>query len=233
LRDSPSQPEMLSPSGSLGFVVGKESPRRSKSSAAAWKLAKPLPEARRWLPQALACWWLSSLYLPHYRFLWKWTDRLAVNVQKSRGRGRRKAGLRQKRRAFSFSNRALLNFEKLKAEECDDFDTLGVCAPAAAAGRCLDRTEAKRRTTAAGSPKGERSESIDRIGGFFDRITESERSGERLPWAARRVSIANQFAGGTGWGTGMFGFEPFEGAGGWRETNLFRFRGLAQMIPAS
>jgi hypothetical protein len=31
----------------------------------------------------------------------------------------------------------------------------------------------------------------------------------------------------------MFGFEQFEGAGGWRETNLFRFRGLAQVIPAS
>jgi hypothetical protein len=31
-------------------------------------------------------------------------------------------------------------------------------------GGFLDRTEAKRRTTAAGSPKGERSESIDRIG---------------------------------------------------------------------
>jgi hypothetical protein len=41
------------------------------------------------------------------------------------------------------------------------------------------------------------------------------------------------FSGGTGWGTGMFGFEQFEGAVGWRETNLFRFRGLAQVIPAS
>jgi hypothetical protein len=29
----------------------------------------------------------------------------------------------------------LLNFKKLKAEECDDFDTLGVCAPAAGRGR--------------------------------------------------------------------------------------------------
>jgi hypothetical protein len=31
----------------------------------------------------------------------------------------------------------------------------------------------------------------------------------------------------------MFGFEQFEGGGGWRETNLFRFSGLAQVIPAS
>ena len=33
---------------------------------------------------------------------------------------------------------------------------------------------------------------------ILDRMTESERSGERLPTAARRVSIANQFAGWTG-----------------------------------
>jgi hypothetical protein len=32
-------------------------------------------------------------------------------------------------------------------------------------------------------------------GDFLDRMTESERSGERLPAAARRVSIANQFSG--------------------------------------
>ena len=62
----------------------------------------------------------------------------------------------------------------------------GVCL--GGSGVFLDRTEAKRRKTAVGSPKGENSESIYRIGGFFDRITESERSGERLPLAARRVS---------------------------------------------
>jgi hypothetical protein len=58
-----------------------------------------------------------------------------------------------------------------------------------------------------------RSSNKEKAGDFLDRMT--------------------GFAGGTGWGTGMFGFEPFEGAGGWRETNLFRFRGLAQVFPAS
>jgi hypothetical protein len=39
---------------------------------------------------------------------------------------------------------------------------------------------------------------------FLDRRTESERSGERLLQAARRVSGANQFAGYTGGFTGCW-----------------------------
>jgi hypothetical protein len=52
-------------------------------------------------------------------------------------------------------------------------------------------------------------------------------------WGGFLDRICRIFQEITGWGTGMFGFEQFEGAGGWRETNLFRFRGLAQVIPAS
>jgi hypothetical protein len=40
---------------------------------------------------------------------------------------------------------------------------------------------------------------------FLDRRTESERSGERLLQAARRVSAANQFSGFTGVGGKAFG----------------------------